>query len=216
VPQLGPGRAPLRQEALLVALSLLCACAAKSPMKVGWESDPHASFAGLRSYAWVPGPQQRTGDPRVDDSLVNRRVRQAVDKQLAAQGFVVAPAEQADFWVGYHIVLLDKVQASTTQRYYGYNRSWGGDAGLDLGWNLGGAPTTYIHRYDVGTLTLFVEAPATQRPIWQGFAEAQIQPSDDLETRDQRLATAAASILQNFPPPAGATAPAAVTPAQRP
>jgi hypothetical protein len=186
--------------ALLVLASLLCACSSKRPMKVGWEYDPAANLNGLHSYAWVPGPQKRTGDPRVDDSWTNKRVRQAIDKQLVAQGFVSTPPEQADFWVGYHVVVYDKEQASTTGTYYGYNRSWGGDAGLDLGWNLGGAPTTYIRRHDVGTLTVFIEAPATQRPIWQGFAEAQIDPSDDLETRDARLAKAAALILEKFPP----------------
>lgn len=169
-------------------------------MKAGWEYDPGASFTGLRSYAWVPGPQQRTGDPRVDDSWVDRRVRRAIDRQLAAQGFVVASPEEADFWVGYHILLLDKVQSSTTRRYYGYNRAWGGDAGLDLGWHLGGAPATYSRRYDVGTLTVFVEAPATRRPIWQGFAETEIDPSDDLEAREARLAKAAVLILEQFPP----------------
>jgi len=169
-------------------------------MKVGWEYDPAGRFTGLHSYAWVPGSQQPTGDPRVDDKSVDRRIRQAVDTQLAAQGFVAAPAEQADFWVGYHVLLLDKVETSTTRTYYGHNRSWGGDAGLDLGWQLAGAPASYSWRYDVGTLTVFIEAPATQRPIWQGFAEAQIEPSDDWDTRDRRLAKAATLILEKFPP----------------
>jgi hypothetical protein len=185
---------------LLVSAGLLYACSAKPPMNVGWEYDPAATLTGLRSYAWVPGPQKRTGDPRVDDSWTDRRVRQAIDRQLAAQGFVATSSEQADFWVGYHVLLLNKVQTSTTGTYYGYNRSWGGDAGLDRGWNLGGAPTTYMRRYDVGTLTVFIEAPATQRPIWQGFAEARIEPSDDMDTRDKRLAQAAALILEKFPP----------------
>ena len=71
-----------------------------------------------------PGPQQRTGDPRVDDTSVTRRVRQAVDAPLAAQGFVAAAPEQADFLVGYHVLLLDKVQGSTIRTHYGYNPSW--------------------------------------------------------------------------------------------
>jgi hypothetical protein len=131
---------------------------------------------------------------------VDRRIRRAVDTELAARGFVAAAADQADFWVGYHVLLIDKVQSTTTRSYSGYNRSWGGDAGLDLGWNLAGAPTTYTRRHDIGTLTVFIEAPATQRPIWQGFAQAQIDPDDDWDTRDARLATAASSILQQFPP----------------
>ena len=165
-------------------------------MKAGWEYDPRASFAGLRSYAWVPGPQERTGDPRVDDKWGDRRVRRAVDAQLAAQGFVVAPPEKADFLVGYHLRLDDKVESSTPTNY-GYERTWTANG---LGWYVGGAPATYSRRYDVGTLTVFIEAPATRVPIWQGFARAEIEPSDDLETRDQRLAQAAVMILEQFPP----------------
>jgi hypothetical protein len=194
-------------KAVVMILGLaLSACSAKKPMNVGWEYDPAATFSGLRTYAWVPGAQPRTGDPRVDDTGVDRRIRKAVEAQLAAQGFVPAPSEHADFWVGYHVLLLDKIQTTTTGTYYGHNRSWGGDAGLDLGWNLAGSPTTYARRYDIGTLTVFIEAPATQRPIWQGFAQAEIEPDDDWDTRDRRLATAASRILEKFPPTAAGAA----------
>ena len=74
--------------------------------------------------------------------------------------------------------------------------------GVYLGWRLGGASASYSRRYDVGTLTLFIEAPATQRPIWQVFAQAEIEPSDDRDTRDERLAKATRLILETFPPAA--------------
>ncbi len=196
---LGLERIGMVRPTLLVAASLLCACAAKTPMKAGWEYDPAASFVGLRSYAWVPGPQERTGDPRVDDSWVDRRVRRAIEAQLAAQGFAAASPEKADFLIGYRLRVVDKVDTSTPS-YYGHNRSWTNNSNLGLGWYVGGAPSTYSHRYDVGTLTVFIESPATQLPIWQGFARAEIEPSDDLETRDQRLAKAAVMILEQFPP----------------
>lgn len=204
--RIAPARIVHAAAAVAAAL-LLAACSAKAPMTVGWEFDPAAKFSGLHTYAWVPGPQQRTGDPRVDDKGVDSRIRQAIDAQLAAQGFVASAPDQADFWVGYHVLLLDKVETTTTRTYYGHNRQWGGDAGLDLGWNLAGSPTTYTMRHDVGTLTVFIESPATQRPIWQGFAQAQIDPSDDWDTRDERLAKAAKLILEKFPPAAAATAP---------
>lgn len=194
------------RSAVLVLASLLSACSAKQTMQVGWEYDPAARFVGLRTYAWVPGAQERTGDPRVDDIGVDRRVRRAIDKQLAAQGFVAVAPEQADFWVGYHLLLRNNVQTSTADTSYGYNRPWGGNAGLDRGWVFAGPPTTYSRRYDVGTLTVFIETPATQQPIWQGFAQAEIEPSDDLETRNQRLEKAAVSILGKFPPTAPSTA----------
>jgi hypothetical protein len=191
----------LARVAPLVLASLLCACSANAPMKVGWEYDPAATFVGLRSYAWVPGQQRRTGDPRVDDSWQDRRMREAIDRQLVAQGFVAVPSEQADFWVGYHVLLRDTVETSTTNTYYGYNRArGGGDADLYRGWFRSGAQSTYQQRHDVGTLTVFIEAPATQEAIWQGFARAEIQPSDDRETRDQRLAKAVVMILEKFPP----------------
>ena len=172
-------------------------------MKAGWEYDPVANFVGLRSYAWIPGPQPRSGDPRVDDNWQDRRMRRAIDGQLVAQGFVAVPPEQADFWVGYHVRLLDKVATSTINTDYGYNRAGGGgDAALYRGWFRGGVQSTYQQRHDVGTLTVFIEGPATQQPIWQGFARADIKPSDDRETRDQRLAKAVVMILEKFPPTA--------------
>jgi hypothetical protein len=137
----------------------------------------------------------------VDDSWQDQRMRRAIDRQLVAQGFVAVPPEQADFWVGYHVLLRDKVAASTINTYYGYRPAQGGgDADLYRGWFRSGGQNTYQHRHDVGTLTVFIEAPATQQPIWQGFARADIEPSDDRETRDQRLAKAVVMILEKFPP----------------
>lgn len=196
-------RPDLARVVPFVVASLLCACSVTEPMRGGWEYDPATSFVGMRSYAWIPGPQRRTGDSRVDDSWQDRRIRQAIDRQLVAQGFVAAPPEQADFWVGYHVRLTDKVATSTANTYYGYNRGQsGGDAGLYAGWFRSGAQSTYQRRQDAGTLTVFIEAPATQQPIWQGFARAGIEPSDDRETRDQRLAKAVVMILEKFPPTA--------------
>lgn len=209
MPHLGLGRRRSARS-LFVLATLLCACSAAPPIKVGWEYAPDASFTGLRSYAWVPGPQERTGDPRVDDIGTDRRARQAIDTQLAAQGFVATSPESADFLVGYHVRLVDRIQSSTTRSYYGVNRSWANEAGYDRGWFQVGAPATYSQRYDVGTLTVFIENPATQRPIWQGIARAVIKPSDDIETRKERLAKAAALILEKFPPAAPSPRPSAL------
>ncbi len=169
-------------------------------MKAGWQYDPAATFVGLRAYAWDPDPARRTGDTRKNDGP-DKRIRQAIDKQLAAQGFILLPPEQADFWVGYTVRLVDVVKTSSVDSTSAPNRAQGGgNADLYRGWFRGGSQSTYQHRQDVGTLTVFIASPATRAPIWQGYARAEIRPSDDRETRDQALAKAAVMILEKFPP----------------
>jgi len=179
-------------------------------MKAAWQYDPAATFVGLRSYAWDPDPGS-TGDTRTNDRH-DKRIRQAIDTQLAAQGFIAVPPERADFWVGYHVRLVDKVKTSTIDSNSAPNHIQGsGDADLYRGWLRGGSQSTYQLRYDVGTLTVFIAAPATREPIWRGYARAEIRPSDDRETRDKGLAKAAVMILEKFPPtaPSPDTRPAA-------
>ncbi len=196
------GRIGSARVAQLFLISLLWACSAREPMKAGWEYDPAATFVGLRSYAWDPDPARETGDTRTNDRH-DKRIRKAISTQLAAQGFMAVPPEQADFWVAYHVRLVDKVKTSTIDSSSAANRAQGGgNADLYRYWLRGGSQSTYQQRQDIGTLTVFIDSPATRAPIWQGYARAEIRPSDDRETRDQALAAAAVMILEKFPPTA--------------
>ncbi len=190
-------RAKTRLTAFFLC-SFLASCAAHK-IAVSWESDPAVSLSNLRTYAWFPGPQPPTGDPRIDDRTLDRRIRAAIDLALAERGYVKTDADHADFWVDYYARLDPASTSSTVRSYSGYGPRLTG-VGRERGWNVGGPPITYTMMSDVGSLNLFVVNPKTQTPVWHAVAQAEIDRMDSLEKRDQRLLEAARAMLAKLPP----------------
>ena len=83
---------------LAASMLLLAGC---SSISVTRDYDASADFSSLETYAWQHETQPETGNPRIDNDLMDARVRRAVDAQMAEKGFVRAPKEEADFHVAY-------------------------------------------------------------------------------------------------------------------
>ena len=177
----------------------LAGCSA-SKVEVSWEYDPAGHFSGLRTFAWVPGPQPRTKDPRVDDPFMVKRLRGMIEQGLARQGYQVGESDSADFLIAYSAALRDSQNTSTLHGYGGYVRAWGNDWGRARGWSIGGPPITNSLMSDIGSLNLFVVDRATGDPIWHSVAMTEVKPDDSIKKRDERLARAIDDMLNHFPP----------------
>ena len=75
---------PARLLSGMLALLTLAGCSATS---VRVEHDPTASFAGLSTYSWAAAAQPVTNDPRLDNPILDARIRRIVEAELAARGF---------------------------------------------------------------------------------------------------------------------------------
>src|SRR5262245_51934532 len=76
--------------------------AGASPVQIAHDQSPSADFARYEIYAWIgqdPVGGADSTEPRVDPA-VEASVRRAVDAELAARGYRLAPAEEADLLVG--------------------------------------------------------------------------------------------------------------------
>ena len=172
-----------------MGLGVLLALTGCSSIRATADYDRTASFGSLHTYAWRTAPQQGPGDPRLDNSLLDARVKHAVDRELEAKGYrKVSPEERADFLVGYHVVLQRKVDVQTVGTWYGYR-----GAGLRI-------PETRTYQYEQGTLLLDVVDPTTTNLIWRGTATAVVDPDVSTEKRERRIAEAVAKVLADFPP----------------
>src|SRR3989304_1033935 len=86
-------------------IGMLCSCAT---MQITSAYDPAAHFSGLKTFAWTPVPQKPTGNPRLDNTLLETRIRNAVENQLGLQGHQKLSMGTPDFWIGYHVAIEDK------------------------------------------------------------------------------------------------------------
>jgi hypothetical protein len=173
-------------------LALAIGLAGCSGLAVQSDWDPEADFSGFRSWAWIASSNEVSGHPLLKSPLLHERVRRAVEAELAARGYALVAADQADFRVGYHMSLDQKLDVYTIDRVYGYGR-WGGFT----------YPETYVQEYQEGTLILdFVDARRGNL-AWRGWASKPIYEQPSPEESETNVREAVAAILDRFPPQPG-------------
>lgn len=170
---------------LFLFVATIAACA--SP-KVGYDYDANANFAAYRTYEWMPGNQESTGDRRVDSSLVEARIRAAVEAQLRAKGYLTPATGQPDFYVAYRAGVKDLTKGASTQRYIG-------DRGT-------GKYTTIsdIQPYKEGDLLIDIVDGVSKQLVWQGSAAAEMDPGMTRKERDDRINHIVGAMFAHFPP----------------
>ena len=170
-------------------LAALCAC---STLRISSDYDPDFEFSGFRSWDWLTGTPAGTVDPRLPTGLVEERIRAALEKHLAARGYVRSGSGTPDFRVGYHAAVQDKVDVRTINRAYGYGPGWGAGRGQFTS-------STYVREYAEGTLILDFVDSRSNRLVWRGSAQAEVYSYSTPEQREARIDDAVAQILETFP-----------------
>lgn len=190
-----------RVAALLAAAAVCASLGACSTLEISTDYDPAARFSNMKRYAWLPEPQKKTGDPRIDDNtLLQQRIRRAVDAELAAKGYTRADAD-ADFLVGYHVSLDKRRSVQVLNDYYGYGPGWGyryGSVYRPLGYV--GPPETYVYEYEQGTLILDIVNPADRALMWRGAARDEVHFQNTPEESEAQIREAVKAMLERFPP----------------
>lgn len=174
----------------LCALTLAC-----SGIAVDHDYDPSADFASLQTWAWLPHAG-KSGDPRLDNALLDSRIRAAVESELAAKGYTRASSGKPDFQVTYHVSVEGKLDVDTVYRDYprgGYGR---------VGYRRGGwgYTETRVREYDEGTLLIDVLHAGSGALLWRGSGVATVQEESTPEKRTKRINAAVKKILERFPP----------------
>ncbi len=169
-------------------LLLLAGC---SSVTVNRDYDEAVDFAALRTYAWQHAEQPQTGDARIDNDLIDERVRAAVDAELAAKGFARVEAAEADFQVAYFIDFKQRIGGSSV--------SFGVGAG-NYGRYSGVGYNTAISDYEEGRLTIDIVDPHSGKNIWRGVGRRTTYEGGTPKKTTRIVNGAVARILKKFPP----------------
>ena len=172
----------------LYAILLTASAVGCSSPNVGYDYDRGTNFSRYHTYAWVSGAQDATGDRRLDSSLVDTRIRSAIDTQLHTKGYVVSPDGGADFLVAYHAGMKDMMQGASTQNY--------------IGDRAHGTFTTIsdIQSFQEGTLLIDIVDAKSRQLVWQASAKADVDQSLGPKERDARVHDVVRAMLSHFPP----------------
>ena len=156
--------------------------------KIGYDFDRNVDFSAYQAYAWVPGAQEATGDSRLDSSLIDARIRAAIDAQLRLKGYTATAKDKPQFLVAYHIGMKDLIKGSSTQNYIG-DRAHGTYTTL-----------SDIHGYKEGTLLIDIVDAGSKQLVWQASALAEVEEGLTPKERDERINGIVRAMLSHFPP----------------
>jgi hypothetical protein len=194
-------RGRLSGAVLILGLS---ACAS---VQTSTNFDPNAKQAlrTYRTYAWLPMKDAKTEqDARIYNPIIQARVRQSVDRELAARGFQkVAPGQKPDFKVGWHGAVDEKVAVDTMDNYYGY--AW--DPWYDpfygpIAFGGSGFPgdSARVREYKQGTLVLDVVDAGSNKLVWRGTAQSQLSEYMSATKSQKLIDRSVDKLLKDFPP----------------
>lgn len=171
---------------LLAAAGILAAACAGTHPTPQYESDPHADFAPLRTYAWYewPGFQMPHGDSIIDGRYIDQRVRSAVDKNLARKGFLKTDAASASLLVSY-----GTGDTAVSDQVKDFNYAW-----------LTGDEITMYEKSRMVAITMYDQA---KKLIWIGSITRL--EGENPEAAGREIDREVGVLLDHFPPAPGAT-----------
>jgi hypothetical protein len=186
--QPNPGASLMKPRVIGVAMALSLVISLPAvAQKVRVDFDKAASFANFKTYAWKEGTPAK-------NPLIQTRITSAIEKELAAKGFMKVDAEQnPDLVVLYHAAVDIETQINTVNMggYYGWYGPYGGAGG-------GGTSTTYVDKIPVGTLRVDIGEVKNKKLLWQGTATSNL--SDKPEKVEKTINKSAEKMFKDFPP----------------
>lgn len=177
-----------------LAPALLLATLACSPYTVKVDYDRTAPMAGYRTFDWYAASRRAKAEARgVEQPLMDRRVRLAVEQELKAKGFRLETTAEPDFLVTYYPVYRDRKVRTSTHVGLGWGRRWGYRVGT-------GFSSSQTRHYKEGTIVVEIVDGRTNALVWQAVAEGALTGLDQPEEADAQVAEAVRKLLAQFPP----------------
>ena len=173
-------------------LSLLCVvllAVGCSSISVSTDFDNQVDFTKLTTYSWMAAPEEPASDIQRElatNSLIEGRVKRAVDEQLAAKG-IRKTTQDPDMLVAFHTGVQDKVNVQS----WGYGYGWG--------WGAGVGNVSTVH-YQEGSLILDFIHPETKKLVWRGVAKKVVPERTTPEKSEKAIREAVQRILEKYPP----------------
>lgn len=175
---------------LLITFSYGC-----SGIKVSQDYDANTNLSGLKTYRWQTLKQQKTGDVRIDNPLLDSRIRTAVDNTLQIKNIQKSSTNPPDFYIGYQYSIRSKIKSSAPKSSVGVGFGSYGRRGA-----IGVSSGTDITEYDEGLLVIDMTEPQNGNLLWRGSATSPINQHASPEKVTRKIATIVEKVLNQFPP----------------
>jgi len=163
---------------LAIPLFVLALTTAVFASDVVVDYDHAADFNQVKTYSW--------SKVHTANSIWDDRVKDAIDKQLAAKGWTQVPS-------GGDVALMAVEKTSIHQQYDTFYDGFGGwrRAGM-------GESTTTVDNYKVGTLIVTMFEVNSKQLIWRGTSSSDLSGNPEKNTK--KLDKDVQQMFKKFPP----------------
>jgi hypothetical protein len=142
-------------------------------------------FSQLKTYAWVRWTN-------LSDELNHKRIVDALEAQLAAEGFTkAASGATPDVLVAYHTSFSSELEIN------GNATGW---AGYRFG--PGRSGSARVEEVVIGTLYVDIVNAKTNTLLWRGIATKELDANASPEKREKNINKAAEKLFKKYPPEA--------------
>jgi Domain of unknown function (DUF4136) len=183
----------VRSSYVIAALCALLLAGCETTPKVGVDYNPQYVFAGKTRFAVV-----RPTGPGMNDLMV-QRLGGAIESALAARGYRIVPAAQADMLVSFFVTSQNKADVHTYNTGFAYRRCW--DPLRCAGW---ASPEVDVRYYTEGTLLIDFIDPASKTLEWRGTTSKRLASKPSPSERDELAKEVVDAIIAQYPPGAAA------------
>lgn len=189
VPVKRKGGEEMRTFTIAILLLFFSACA---NVQVGQDYDPLVDLSQYRSWQWRETVQPQVGDLRIDNPLLDRRIRAAVDSHLESRNFIRASGPP-EIVLRYRLGVERKIESDTTHATTGFG--W-----YDYPWYGGIGTETRIRQYDESRLTIDINEADTGQLLWRGVGTYRFKAYKTPQDAAAAMQKIVDKILSQFPP----------------
>ena len=182
----------LKNVIFLTFLAFFTGC---SGIEVSQDYDSVADFSNLKTFNWYLAKQKKTGDLRVDNPLLDSRIRKAVDRSLAKKGYQRIFKGTPDFYVGYKYAIYTRIGSERVSTGIGFGFGGSGSFG-GIGIGTGGD----VREYDEGMLVIDITETKNGKLLWRGTGTRHVSRHSDPKKITKEVNDKVDKILAQFPP----------------
>jgi len=187
----------MKKICILSIMLLLLAASSVIAQDVRYNFDNSASFAGFKTYKWVP-----IKDAAKVSDLVDQQIKTAIDAELKTKGLSKVEGDKADLFIGYQAAVGQEKQFTSYSSGWDYGPGWGrggwyGGGGMSTSTTTTGQTSTIY----TGSVALDMYDSVKQKLVWRGMVSKTLDQKAKPEKQQKNLAKAVTKLFKNYPPP---------------
>ncbi len=185
---------------LMMTLLILAGC---STYSVVTDYDNSFPFASYKIYHWADDPiAKSSSNVLASNPLVLKRIKNAVDRELATKGYVLNNNGPVDFTLSVYAGVQERERYNYPPMdfsyHHGYYHNRFGHNRLGIYDPYWWGP--YVTYYEEGTLVIDVMDQKSNELAWRGIAQGILKHYDTGKEMQQDIDGAVTKMLAGFPP----------------